>query len=495
MPKISQLRDAPILPLVGNEPFVVVQNGVTVKAPVDQIPINLSFPTIAALQAASPPAGEDSVYVEGYYASGDGGGHWRTRGTGAGQITDAAGDTWIVESKDANILYWGGVGDNSTNNDAAIAIAESSSYTWVYLPEGRYVTSLTSYQATNKLYYGPGQLIVGGYGAAHVRSFVVSEQPVPSTSRLQIFDNLTKVPNQSYRFVNVGANPSPLPVTYTSFPQWSQSVEVYDFAGGFNTDPSTHTLGRSGAFHHKDYVYHGGQGDMSNRSYYGEVYSHLSGATHFLANPALIVENGNLGVSSANGAGCYLNKSEYIFTDSGYAIAVISDVRNYIRTNGTSPLGEVWLHDRPQSAGSQPIDCFYSMSGVSKVGVDTTPADFGANKAAIAIKQQDRIYLCSSSTPDSSNAKWYADVVGTTYITTDASNNITATVDGVTSLTISDVEVSASVPLRLPSYTVGTLPSAATSAQLIYVSDGTSNKRLAVSDGTNWRWPDGAIVS
>jgi hypothetical protein len=48
---------------------------------------------------------------------------------------------------------------------------------------------------------------------------------------------------------------------------------------------------------------------------------------------------------------------------------------------------------------------------------------------------------------------------------------------------------------RLRSYTVGTLPSASPAAMMIYVSDGTSNKRLAVSDGTNWRWPDGAVVS
>lgn len=49
---------------------------------------------------------------------------------------------------------------------------------------------------------------------------------------------------------------------------------------------------------------------------------------------------------------------------------------------------------------------------------------------------------------------------------------------------------------KLPTYTVATLPSASTySRGLIYVSDGTSNKRLAISDGTNWRWPDGAIVS
>jgi hypothetical protein len=57
------------------------------------------------------------------------------------------------------------------------------------------------------------------------------------------------------------------------------------------------------------------------------------------------------------------------------------------------------------------------------------------------------------------------------------------------------VIVDASSHLGLRSYTVATLPSAATAARLIYVSDGTSNKRLAVSDGTNWRWPDGAIVS
>lgn len=47
----------------------------------------------------------------------------------------------------------------------------------------------------------------------------------------------------------------------------------------------------------------------------------------------------------------------------------------------------------------------------------------------------------------------------------------------------------------LRAYTVATLPAALPAGQLIYVSDGASNKRLAVSDGTNWRWPDGAVVS
>ncbi|NKJ34099.1 hypothetical protein [Rhizobium sp. SG570] len=49
---------------------------------------------------------------------------------------------------------------------------------------------------------------------------------------------------------------------------------------------------------------------------------------------------------------------------------------------------------------------------------------------------------------------------------------------------------------KLPSFTVSTLPSAAANPQgMVYVSNGTANKRQAISDGTNWRFPDGAIVS
>lgn len=51
-------------------------------------------------------------------------------------------------------------------------------------------------------------------------------------------------------------------------------------------------------------------------------------------------------------------------------------------------------------------------------------------------------------------------------------------------------------PFKLKAYTVGTLPTAATYVQgIIYVSDGTGNKRLAISDGSAWRFPDGNIVS
>lgn len=64
------------------------------------------------------------------------------------------------------------------------------------------------------------------------------------------------------------------------------------------------------------------------------------------------------------------------------------------------------------------------------------------------------------------------------------------------SLIQSDGALGMAAPFRLSSYTVTTLPTAADwTGAIIYVSNGTANKRLAVSDGTNWRWPDGAIVS
>ncbi|WP_170979267.1 glycosyl hydrolase family 28-related protein [Roseomonas sp. HF4] len=56
--------------------------------------------------------------------------------------------------------------------------------------------------------------------------------------------------------------------------------------------------------------------------------------------------------------------------------------------------------------------------------------------------------------------------------------------------------VAASAPFRLPTYTVAALPSAATYGQcLAYVSDGSSSRRLAISDGSAWRWADGTVVA
>lgn len=63
-------------------------------------------------------------------------------------------------------------------------------------------------------------------------------------------------------------------------------------------------------------------------------------------------------------------------------------------------------------------------------------------------------------------------------------------------LTWDATRIDALLPVRIPTYTVSGLPAAASYTRcMVYVSDGTGNKRFAISDGTNWRWPDGTVVS
>ncbi|OWJ67454.1 hypothetical protein [Inquilinus limosus] len=54
--------------------------------------------------------------------------------------------------------------------------------------------------------------------------------------------------------------------------------------------------------------------------------------------------------------------------------------------------------------------------------------------------------------------------------------------------TTPDTVISAARHFQLRSYTVATVPSAATATQLIWVSDGTGSNRVATSNGTVWQW-------
>lgn len=83
-----------------------------------------------------------------------------------------------------------------------------------------------------------------------------------------------------------------------------------------------------------------------------------------------------------------------------------------------------------------------------------------------------------------------------TYLTTVLMTELRAHAQRLNLAIPGDGSETPSAPVILKSYTVATLPDPAKYAHgIIYVSNGTSNKRLAVSDGTNWRFPDGNIVT
>jgi len=87
--------------------------------------------------------------------------------------------------------------------------------------------------------------------------------------------------------------------------------------------------------------------------------------------------------------------------------------------------------------------------------------------------------------------RWLVDLLDTVETAADADTSeaaLDARLDAIETVN------TASGIVKLPAFTVATLP-AQNVGRIIYVSDGTGNKRLAISDGTNWRFPDGNVVS
>jgi hypothetical protein len=207
--------------------------------------------------------------------------------------------------------------------------------------------------------------------------------------------------------------------TYQTLTGAAQEFKIFEFTGGHNprTGDNRDRSGAARAFHR---LYHGGMGDIIDTQFHITMYGTLPGQTHFLAGPAAAAFNGGVDTTAA---GAYLQFYEMGFNDNGYEAAAVPRVINLYRTNAGTTFGSVWIGDRVQSGGTQAIDAFYAPSGAAKRGFDVTAATFDANKAAFALKQDDRIYLNSSSAADTTGAKWYATTVGTEYITFSSANS------------------------------------------------------------------------
>lgn len=319
-------------------------------------------------------------------------------------------------------IRWLGADPGAGDNTSEVSSANSLGGVW-HVPAGTYNTTLGHYDLASARFTGDGRLTMGGFNQARDRSFLVSDPgDVTSESRLQIFNNIPNAMQEaSYSFVGAAVGSTPGAV-YRNLNLAAKKLSVFDFNGGHNTSVSDHAAGRTGGFHYVDRIYHGGQGDLVNQTFHGEVYSARSGATHFLANPAVIHSNGGFEANSG-ATGALLNHSEFIYQDNGLAIAVIDRVRNYFRSNAGSALSQVWIHDRAQTGGTQPIDAFFAPSGKSRRGLDFTPSDFGAERAAIVLKEGDRIYGASSAVGDPLGIKWCASVLGSPFINYDTGWN------------------------------------------------------------------------
>jgi hypothetical protein len=145
-------------------------------------------------------------------------------------------------------------------------------------------------------------------------------------------------------------------------------------------------------------------------------------------------------------------------------------------TGGGDSLGKLWFGSANAttelySLGFRVFTAYYSAFVVEPVIYAGNGINFSTGGATphMKLSSSDGTFKTVDFCPDGSNAKWR----------------------------MSDVRNETMLPLKLMTYTVATLPSAATHARsIVWVSDESGGACMAVSDGTNWkRVYDNATVS
>lgn len=158
--------------------------------------------------------------------------------------------------------------------------------------------------------------------------------------------------------------------------------------------------GRTGCAAISGRVTQQGQGDTAFMTVTGTVFGSNPNSTHFLANPAVLVMDGDL-FGFADGT--YQQVDEFSHNDYGFDLAVSSTIRNFYRTNDKGAKGAWWIATRYQSSGSKAVDAAFQVVGNWKNVLDTCKVATGPSKAVVTLAAGQRIYLAASNSDFFSN--------------------------------------------------------------------------------------------
>jgi hypothetical protein len=256
-------------------------------------------------------------------------------------------------------------------------------------------------------------------GATSVRESHISTRPKSSgndNDRALVFKGDFSKVFSAEKMLITGADTLQKPQTgYVNNPLASGHFMTYEVSGSGNNQSLSQPDGRTAAKAYETRLYQGGQGDVVAYHGYGEIFSSRANATHWLANPAVVLMNGDMTISSPLGAHGYLQGTEINLVDNGYDAAAIGHVVNMTRASDTASLGEVWMGVRLQSTGSKSADVGYSATGKFKRGLDFGTADFGTSGAAISLADGQKVYF-GGQAANIKGIPWYNTTLGGQYV-------------------------------------------------------------------------------
>jgi hypothetical protein len=178
---------------------------------------------------------------------------------------------------------------------------------------------------------------------------------------------------------------------YVNKPETAAIYAQFYNSSGYNSLTSGNTGGRTMAAFEYRKITQAGQADCVAQYMEAVISSAKSGATHFLANPAVGLWAGQM---TAAVDGCYLNPYEVNLQANGYDCAAVGAVNNLSRSVASSALSTYWGGVRIQSKGAAAIDDAYYASGKMNAGLNLLLADFSVSgvPVAVALKAGQRIY-------------------------------------------------------------------------------------------------------
>jgi hypothetical protein len=335
-------------------------------------------------------------------------------GTGAVATTV---QTKLRES--VSVKDFGAVGDGVTNDTTAVTAA--SAYPKTYVPAGTYDTTFVNYTTVPGSWWGVGQ--IADASNRKLAPWYANANAAPAStgnrdSLLTAFNgDLSRCQFAVGHNISGAATLTQPTTGYVYTPEVYPHYTYLNNTSGWNQSTSGND-GRTQACAYFTRIDNYGQGDCVAYNASAFVSGTRSGSTNFLANPAAGLFSGQV---SAGSDGVYLNPYETILSDNGYDVAAVGIVNNFVRTNATGAKSVFWHGYRAQNQGTATCDAVISATGLWVTGLDLAMSDFGANKGAVSLKANDRVYFNSTAGASGSlNAGIRTTVFGTSWMAFDS---------------------------------------------------------------------------